>query len=70
METALACVLGLAREMLGPEALYKLLAKSLNITILGDNDFYSQRLKVSFDPISVLFHLRGLSNASSSELSI
>lgn len=60
------CVLGLAREMMGTESLSKLVAKSIHVVILGDNDFYSQRRKVSI--VSCFrFSLSWLTDSSSSQ---
>lgn len=47
VETALQGVLGLARDIHGAEALSRRLGHGLDVSILGDNDFYSQRAVVS-----------------------
>jgi hypothetical protein len=44
---ALQHTFSLAVEIKGLAAIQKTLAKGLDITIVGDNDFYSQRAKVS-----------------------
>ena len=47
MHLALQHTLSLAVEIKGVAAIQKALANGLDITIVGDNDFYSQRAKVS-----------------------
>lgn len=46
MEIALRCVLVLVGELQGLENLKSLLKTGIDISILGDNDFYSQRALV------------------------
>lgn len=48
MYLALQHTLSLALEIKGLAAIQKALANGLDITIIGDNDFYSQRAKASF----------------------
>lgn len=49
---ALQCTLQIVLEAKGPAHVQGVLANGLNVKILGDNDFYSQRAKVSTLPTS------------------
>ena len=46
VQLAIERTLSLALEMRGAQALRNSLSSDINITILGDNDFYSQRAQV------------------------
>lgn len=48
MHLALQHTISLAVEIKGLAAIQETLANGLDITIVGDNDFYSQRAKVSY----------------------